>query len=93
MWDQRGPDPRKKKANMGPRLVEDEAGLDAGGGMSKGFWVWKEVLGEMRALSRNWEEKIRDGVELHVWEFNYVNMRDWKSGIRKRRSLLAMREV
>jgi hypothetical protein len=46
--------------------------LDAGGGRRKGFWVWKEVLEEMKALSRNWEEKIRNGVELHVGEINYV---------------------
>ena len=44
--------------------------------MRKGFWVWKEVLKEMRALSRNWE-KIRNGVELHVGEIKYVT---WEIG-------------
>jgi hypothetical protein len=71
MWDQRGSD-QEKRANMGRDCLRMRLVLDAGGGRRKGFWVWKEVLEEMKALSRNWEEKIRNGVELHVGEINYV---------------------
>jgi hypothetical protein len=46
--------------------------LDAQGGMRKEFWVSKEGLEEIRALSRDWEEKIRNGVEPYVGEINLV---------------------
>ena len=40
--------------------------------MGKEFWVSKEGLEEIRALSRDWEEKIRNGVEPYIGEINLV---------------------